>query len=120
MGQSGPQAAPSHQVPAAGRPASLLHTLCCTVFSHASAHVTSTLVFSNPCPLHLTWWLSNFSQYMCVCVCFCMSVCVTALLVQAGPEAMEEVEVVILRFSLAACNPGSLHLVLESVSPKAP
>jgi len=49
-----------------------------------------------------------------------MSVCVTALLVQAGPEAMEEVEVVILRFSLAACNPGSLHLVLESVSPKAP
>ena len=37
-----------------------------------------------------------------------------------GPEAMEEVEVVILRFSLAACNPGCLHLVLESVSPKAP
>jgi len=33
---------------------------------------------------------------------------------------MEEVEVVILRFSLAACNPGCLHLVLESVSPKAP
>lgn len=27
---------------------------------------------------------------------------------------------VILRFSLAACNPGCLHLVLESVSPKAP
>ncbi|KAL0043259.1 hypothetical protein WJX82_006661 [Trebouxia sp. C0006] len=37
-----------------------------------------------------------------------------------GPEAMEEVEVVILRFSLAVCNPGCLHLVLESVSPKAP
>ncbi|DBA65518.1 TPA: hypothetical protein ACH3X2_003174 [Trebouxia sp. C0005] len=37
-----------------------------------------------------------------------------------GPEAMEEVEVVILRFCLAACNPGCLHLVLESVSPKAP
>ena len=33
---------------------------------------------------------------------------------------MEEVEVVILRFSLAICNPGCLHLVLESVSPKAP
>ena len=33
---------------------------------------------------------------------------------------MEELEVVILRFSLAACNPGCLHLVLESVSPKAP
>ncbi len=33
---------------------------------------------------------------------------------------MKEVEVVILRFSLAACNPGCLHLVLESVSPKAP
>ena len=81
--QSGPQAAPSHQVPAAGRPASLLHTLCCTVFSRASAHVTSTLVFSNPCPLDLTWWLSFFSQYMCVCVFFCVSVCVTALLVQA-------------------------------------
>ena len=27
---------------------------------------------------------------------------------------------VILGFSLAACNPGCLHLVLESVSPKAP
>ncbi len=27
---------------------------------------------------------------------------------------------VILRFSLAACNPGCLHLVLESVSPKVP
>ncbi|DBA67776.1 TPA: hypothetical protein ACH3X2_001210 [Trebouxia sp. C0005] len=37
-----------------------------------------------------------------------------------GPEAMEEVEVVILRFSLAACNPGCLHLVLESMAPKAP
>ncbi|DBB13379.1 TPA: hypothetical protein ACH3X3_005112 [Trebouxia sp. C0006] len=37
-----------------------------------------------------------------------------------GPEAMDKVEVVILRFSLAACNPGCLHLVLESVSPKAP
>ena len=36
------------------------------------------------------------------------------------PEAMDEVEVVILRFSLAICNPGCLHLVLESVSPKAP
>ncbi|KAL0043252.1 hypothetical protein WJX82_004252 [Trebouxia sp. C0006] len=35
-----------------------------------------------------------------------------------GPEAMDKVEVVILRFSLAACNPGCLHLVLESVSPK--
>ena len=33
---------------------------------------------------------------------------------------MDEVEVVILRFSLAICNPGCLHLVLESVSPKAP
>ena len=31
---------------------------------------------------------------------------------------MEEVEVVILRISLTACNPGCLHLVLESVSPK--
>jgi len=37
-----------------------------------------------------------------------------------GPEAMDKVEVVILRFSLAICNPGCLHLVLESVSPKAP
>ncbi|DBB13350.1 TPA: hypothetical protein ACH3X3_005085 [Trebouxia sp. C0006] len=33
---------------------------------------------------------------------------------------MEEVEVVILRISLTACNPGCLHLVLESVSPKVP
>ena len=39
---------------------------------------------------------------------------------EQGPEAMDEVEVVILRFSLAICNPGCLHLVLESVSPKAP
>ena len=27
---------------------------------------------------------------------------------------------VILRISLTACNPGCLHLVLESVSPKVP
>lgn len=33
---------------------------------------------------------------------------------------MNEVEVVILRFSLGICSPGCLHLVLESVSPKAP
>ena len=33
---------------------------------------------------------------------------------------MEEVEVVILRFSLGICSPGCLHLVLESVSPRAP
>ena len=33
---------------------------------------------------------------------------------------MTEVEVVILRFSLGICNPGCLHLVLESVSPKPP
>ncbi|DBA81409.1 TPA: hypothetical protein ACH3X2_006827 [Trebouxia sp. C0005] len=37
-----------------------------------------------------------------------------------GPEATDEVEAVILRFSLAACNQGCLHLVLESMSPKAP
>ncbi|KAL3132004.1 hypothetical protein ABBQ32_14227 [Trebouxia sp. C0010 RCD-2024] len=37
-----------------------------------------------------------------------------------GPEAMEEVEVVILRFALGICSPGCLHLVLESVSPRAP
>lgn len=37
-----------------------------------------------------------------------------------GPDAMTEVEVVILRFSLSICNPGCLHLVLESVSPKPP
>jgi hypothetical protein len=44
----------------------------------------------------------------------------------AGKVAMEVkaqrrwIEVVILRFSLAICNPGCLHLVLESVSPKTP
>ncbi|KAL0026185.1 hypothetical protein WJX79_010473 [Trebouxia sp. C0005] len=35
-----------------------------------------------------------------------------------GPEAMEEVEAVILHFSLAVCNLDCMHLVLESVSPK--
>ena len=39
---------------------------------------------------------------------------------EQGPEAMDEVEVVILRFSLAICRPGCLHLTLESVAPKAP
>ena len=39
----------------------LLHTLCCTVFSHAFAHVTSTLMFCNTCPLSLSWWLSGSS-----------------------------------------------------------
>ena len=33
---------------------------------------------------------------------------------------MDEVEVVILRFALGICSPGCLHLVLESVSPRAP
>ena len=33
---------------------------------------------------------------------------------------MEEVEVVILRFALGICSPGCLHLILESVSPRAP
>lgn len=37
-----------------------------------------------------------------------------------GPEAMDEVEVVILRFALGICSPGCLHLVLESISPRAP
>lgn len=33
---------------------------------------------------------------------------------------MDEVEVVILRFGLGICSPGCLHLVLESISPRAP
>lgn len=33
---------------------------------------------------------------------------------------MDEVEVVILRFALGICSPGCLHLVLESISPRAP
>ena len=33
---------------------------------------------------------------------------------------MDEVEMVVLRFSLGICNPGCLHLVFESISSKAP
>lgn len=33
---------------------------------------------------------------------------------------MDEVEVVILRFGIGICSPGCLHLVLESISPRAP
>jgi len=72
---------PASGRPASGRHASLLHTLCCNVFFHASAHVISTPVFCNPCELSLTLWLSDSSQYMCVCVP--VYVCETAVLVQA-------------------------------------
>ena len=37
-----------------------------------------------------------------------------------GPEAMEEVEMVVLRYSSELRGPGCMHLILEAVSAKPP
>ena len=50
----------------------------------------------------------------------CVAICRRGSNDGQGPEAMDEVEVVILRFALGICSPGCLHLVLESISPRAP
>lgn len=38
----------------------------------------------------------------------------------SGPDSMDEVGLVVLRFSVELRSPGCYHIVLESISPRAP